>query len=357
MLEKPLWVFDGHNDTLTRIYRAGADAGAAFLTGGLDGHLDVPRARQGGLAGGLFAIFTPPPPESPEVDQAYGVTFTADGYRAAERSPIDAAYARAFTDANLDLAQRLANDSHGQVRIVTSVAELQQCLDDGQLALVLHLEGAEAIHADLSNLEAYYQRGVRSLGLVWSRPNAFGYGVPFRFPDLPDIGPGLTDAGKRLVRACNDLGILIDLAHLNEKGFWDVAACSNVPLVVTHADVHALCPSTRNLTDLQIEAIADSGGVMGINFETLNTHPQASFEQDVPLTQITAHINYVRDLVGIDHVAFGSDFDGADMPTPLKDVAGLPRLIEALRAEGYSQRDVEKVAYANWRRVLQATWK
>ncbi|MBK9750690.1 MAG: dipeptidase [Chloroflexi bacterium] len=349
-------VFDGHNDTLTRVYRGGAPAESAFLHGTLAGHMDVPRAQQGGLRGGFFAIFTPPPPGSPELDQTYGVTFTAEGYIAAERSPIDPDYARAFTDANLDLAYGLASQSQGEVRIALTVADLEASIQANTLALVLQLEGAEAIHPDLSNLEAYYERGVRSIGVVWSRPNAFGYGVPFRFPDTPNIGDGLTEAGKRLVTACNDLGILLDLAHLNEVGFFEVAALSRAPLVVTHADVHAICPSTRNLTDGQLKAIGDSGGVVGINFETNNTHPKSSFEQDVPLTQITAHINYVRDLVGIDHVAFGSDFDGADMPLALGDVGGLPKLLTALRAEGYSQSDLEKVAYRNWLRVLRETW-
>src|SRR5690606_28026338 len=140
--------------------------------------------------------------------------------------------------------------------------------------MVLALEGAEAIRVDLSNLASWYDRGVRSLGLVWSRPNVFGEGVPFRFPHGPDTGAGLTGAGKALVEACNALGILVDLAHLNEQGFRDVAALSRAPLVVTHADVHAICPSTRNLTDAQIDAVAASGGVIGINFETGNTHPR-----------------------------------------------------------------------------------
>ena len=188
-------------------------------------------------------------------------------------------------------------------------------------------------------------------------PNAFSYGVPFRFPHSPDTGLGLTDSGKRLVQECNRLGILIDLAHLNEKGFWDVVGLSSAPLVVTHADVYAICPSTRNLTDEQIDAIGKSGGVIGINFETLNTHPHSDPNPDVPLTQITRHIDYIVEQIGIDHVAFGSDFDGADMPNELKDVSGLPKLINLLQEQGYDQAALEKIAYKNWLRVLRDTWK
>ncbi len=347
-------VFDGHNDMLTR-----ADMEIRSFLEGMEnatGHLDLPRAKHGGLGGGMFAIFTPAPPDSPERDNMYGVTFTDKGYDVSERSPIDQAYAAAYSNQIIDFAYRLEARSNNAVKIATSVKQIEQCFASDTLAMVLTLEGAEAIKPDLSNLEFYFQKGIRSLGLVWSRPNAFGKGVPFRFPHSPDTGTGLTDAGTALVKACNNLGIMVDLAHLNERGFFDVAAISSAPLVVTHADVYAICPSTRNLTDDQIDAVAASGGVIGINFEPINTHPQASIDQDVPLTQITAHIDYIADRVGIDHVAFGSDFDGADMPRALKDSSGLPALIEQLRRQGYDQPALEKVAYKNWLRVFEATW-
>src|SRR5690606_11422817 len=354
---KRMIVFDGHNDTLTTIYSPAPGKERSFFAESSIGHVDLPRARSGGLAGGLFAIFTPPPPNSPERDPMHGVTFTEQGYIVTERNPIEPSYAQTYTDEVINFAFRLEQESRGEVAIVKTYAYLARCLQQNRFAIVLHLEGAEAIEADLSNLMDYYQKGVRSLGLVWSRPNVFGYGVPFRFPHSPDIGPGLTDAGKRLVQACNRLGILIDLAHLNEKGFWDVAALSSAPLVVTHADVYAICPSTRNLTNEQIDAIGKSGGVIGINFETLNTHPNSDPNPDVPLTQITRHIDYIVERIGVEHVAFGSDFDGADMPNDLRDVTGLPKLIDLLQTQGYDQEALEKIAYRNWLRVLQATWK
>ena len=125
----------------------------------------------------------------------------------------------------------------------------------GSLAAVLHIEGAEAIDPELDALEVLHAAGLRSLGPVWSRPNLFGHGVPFRFPSSPDTGPGLTDAGKALVRACNELRLMLDLSHLNEAGFWDVAALSQAPLVASHSNAHALCPCSRNLTDKQLDAI------------------------------------------------------------------------------------------------------
>jgi microsomal dipeptidase-like Zn-dependent dipeptidase len=132
---------------------------------------------------------------------------------------------------------------------------------------------AEAIDPNFELLDVLYAAGLRSLGPVWSRSNAFGHGVPFLCPSSPDTGPGLTDVGKELTRACNRLRILIDLSHLNERGFWDVAAISKAPLVATHSNAHALSPHSRNLTDKQLTAIGETGGMVGVNFATSYLRP------------------------------------------------------------------------------------
>jgi len=350
-------IFDGHNDTLTHLYILEEGDTRPFFDDSERSQINLPRARQGDLGGGFFAIYTSPPLNHPEIDPLYGVTFTEEGYITSERSPIDPEYAEEFTDTIIDYAEAIEAESEGSVKIVKTFRDLTHCLDNDIFAMLLHLEGAEAIREDLSNLEDYYWRGVRSIGLVWSRANAFGHGVPFIYLSGPDTGPGLTDAGKELVRACNGLGIMIDMAHLNEAGFWEVAEISNRPLVVTHADVWSICRSSRNLTDDQIDAIGESGGVIGINFEAMNTSPTSSVDQDVPLTQITAHIDYIVNRVGIDHVAFGSDFDGADLPHALHDVTGLPALVETLREGGYNEDAIHKITVGNWLRVLKATWR
>jgi membrane dipeptidase len=125
----------------------------------------------------------------------------------------------------------------------------------------MHIEGAEAIGEELGELEVLYAAGLRSIGPVWSRPNIFGHGVPFRFPADPEQGPGLTEAGKALVKRCNELGVLVDLSHMNAEGFRDIAGISTKPLVATHSNVHALSNSSRNLMDWQLDAIRESGGV------------------------------------------------------------------------------------------------
>jgi membrane dipeptidase len=351
-------IFDGHNDTLTELYSPEDEGGRSFLARSDEGHLDLPRARDGGMVGGIFAIYTPPPEGSPERDLEYGLTITDDGYEIAPFSPLEHQYAKEYTDAVIDSLYRLEEEADGAVGLARTHQDLERNLREGVLSIVVHLEGAVAIKEDVSNLEAYYEQGVRSLGLVWSRPNVFGWGVPFRFPHSPDIGPGLTDAGKRLVRECNRLGVLIDLAHINEKGFWDVAELSDAPLVVSHAAVYALCPSSRNLTDEQIDAIGETNGVLGVIFSTGMLRADGKRDVDsVPLADLVRHFDYVVERTGVDHVALGSDFDGTTVPQEIRDVTGLPGLIEALRDGGYDEDSLEKIAYRNWFRVLKDSWR
>jgi membrane dipeptidase len=349
-------IFDGHNDTLTECFSPEKGEQRSFLEHSETGHLDLPRARAGGLKGGMFAIFTPPPPNSPDRDMLSGVTVTEQGYEVRPRQPVEYAYARGFTNAMIAYAHHLEEEAGSQLALVRSYADLPRLLAEDKLAMILHIEGAEAVGEDLSDLERYYQQGVRSLGLVWSRPNAFGDGVPFRFPGSPDTGPGLTDAGKRLIQACSRRGILVDLAHLNEKGFWDAAKTLEKPLVVSHTAVHAICPSTRNLTDAQIEAVARSGGLVGIMFEPMNILPSGKPDDKATLADLVRHIDYVARRVGVDYVGLGSDMDGAQMPLDFKDATALPNLVGLLKEKGYQGKDLEKILYKNWFRVIQAAW-
>jgi membrane dipeptidase len=251
---------------------------------------------------------------------------------------------------------RLEAESAGAAKVVRTAAELRQCLADGTFAMELHFEGAEAIDPEFDALEVYYRAGLRSLGITWSRPNRFGYGVPFQFPASPDTGPGLTDLGKALVRECNQLGIMIDLSHLNEAGFWDVAAISEAPLVATHSNVHAICASTRNLTERQLDAIRDSEGMVGLNFNCGFLHPEGNRGSDLDLGVMVDHLDALIERLGDDKVGFGSDFDGATMPEGVRDVSMLPNLIEAMHTRGYDDATIRKIAYGNWLRVMELTW-
>ena len=354
----PLPVFDGHNDTLLHLALKSPGSEGEFLTG-RDGHLDLPKARAGGLAGGMFAMFPPSTrwnkkiewrelgPDGPRKDQGWDVPLAK---RLRQPTALNAVVAM------LASLLRLERISAGQVRMVTDQEQLRSAVDQGVLAAVVHMEGAEAIKDDFRTLDVLYEAGLRSIGPVWSRPNAFGHGVPFNFPDSPDIGPGLTRLGKELVRRCNEMGIVVDLSHLNEKGFWDVVDLSNAPIVASHSGAWTLCPSPRNLTDDQLRAIGDSGGIVGVNFARAFLREDGLEDPPTTVGEIVRHVVYVAEVIGVDHVGLGSDFDGTQIPQDMKDASGLPILLEAMRSQGIRGDDLKKIAHGNWLRVLNATW-
>jgi membrane dipeptidase len=265
-----------------------------------------------------------------------------------------AAHADALTDTLAMVARLRRLARAGGIRLVRDGRELDAAVADGVVAAVLHVEGAEPIGPALDELEVLYAAGLRSLGLAWSRPNRFATGVPFEFPGSPDQGPGLSAAGRELVAACGELGVLVDCSHLNERGFWDVAELTDGPLVVSHANAHRLSASPRNLTDEQLRALGERAGVVGLNFHVGYVRADGEDDEDTPLEQLAAHAAHIAELAGVDALALGSDFDGATMPAPLADVSRLPALLDALRAAGFGDDDLAKIAWDNWRRVLGA---
>ena len=344
-------IFDGHNDAVQHIFEY-REGGRDFLARSDSGHLDLPRAEEGGMVGGLFAMFAKPerPPEG-------DFTKTVGGYEVRLADPLDPVYARNRIDAQFDALNRVVTRAAGKIRWETSVDGIEAGSRDGVFTIVLHMEGAEAIGPDLHELEDFYSIGLRSLGPVWSRPNIFGHGVPFAYPRSPDIGPGLTNMGRELVRACNRLGIMVDVSHINERGFWDIASTSTAPLVATHACAHVVCRSTRNLTDRQLDAIRESGGIVGFNLSVCDVRPDANLDENTPIDTIVQHLIYLVDRLGEDHVGLGSDFDGAVMPRPVKDVSCFPNLISSLREHGFNEDTLRKIAFDNWMRVFRLSWR
>jgi membrane dipeptidase len=339
-------IFDGHNDALTR------DDHALIADGRPGGHLDLPRMREAGLRGAIFAVFTPS-----DDDDDHVVVPRSDGVTEfAYALPVSVERAAAYATA---AAGRLvALERVGHVRLARAVADLDRAHGgDGPPVAVLHLEGGEAIDPGLEALELWYEAGLRSLGPVWSRANAFAHGVPFISPSSPDHGPGLTEAGKALVRRCAELGILVDVSHLNEAGFWDLAGLDAGPIVASHSGAHALCAASRNLTDEQLDAIGRSGGLVGIVFACPFLRPDFADDPDTPVELIAQHARYAADRIGVEHVALGSDFDGATIPAELGGVQGLPALLEVLRSVGgFTDAELDAIAWGNWRRVLGEWW-
>lgn len=319
-------IVDGHNDLVLHRWR-----GEPTM------HVDLADAAHADFSGGFFALYVPSPRVADPPEAPYALPLP---------EPIPHETAAAVAE------ELFATLCELPVRRATSATDFAP----GQVTAIVHMEGAEPIASDLSNLESWYERGLRSIGLTWSRPNEFAEGVPFRFPGDPDTGDGLTAAGRELVAACNRLGILVDVSHLNAAGFGDVARLSDAPLVATHSNAHALCPASRNLTDAQLDAIGESGGIVGVNFAVTFLRADGAQVRETPLTEIVRHVEYIAERIGVDHVAFGSDFDGAVVPDELGGIVGLPKLVGALHEAGFDNDDVEKITHRNWQRVLRATW-
>lgn len=330
-------IFDGHNDILLRLWMNGDAEGKGFVEG-MDTHIDANKAKAGGLAGGFFAIFTPQQ--------------NASGEAILGTDPITMATAQHATDAMIATFQSLCRAHPQIIRQCHNKEDIEAAMAAGIMAAVLHIEGAEAIAPDLSNLDHYYQQGLRSIGPVWSRSNAFGHGVPFDFPGSPDQGTGLTQAGKNLIRACDEMGIMIDLSHLNEAGFWNIASLTSRPLIATHSNAHALSPSPRNLTDQQLAAIAESGGLVGLNFASGFLREDGEKTADTALEVMIRHLDHLLDHLGEDGVALGSDFDGAVIPKAIGTATGLPNLITAMTDAGYGKALIAKICHQNWLNMI-----
>lgn len=344
-------VFDGHNDVLLRLSTSGGRAAVPGFITGQSGHIDLPRARRAGFAGGFFAMFVTSPSGTGDLFEQMN--------RPAYDLPLPAPISQPEA-LNVVLGQAallLEMQRAGAVRICRSTADIRAALTGSRIAAVLHLEGAEAIGPDLHALDVLHAAGLRSLGPVWSRPTIFAEGVPFRFPSTGDTGGGLTGPGRDLIRRCNDLGILIDLSHMTERGFWDVAGISAAPLVATHSNAHALCPHARNLTDAQLDAIAASDGMVGLNFATAFLRQDGRMQPDVPLETLLRHLDHLIGRLGEDRVGLGSDFDGAQLPDAIGDVTGLCALRGAMRDHGYDAALMARLCHGNWLRLLDRTWK
>jgi membrane dipeptidase len=345
---KSIPVFDGHNDVLLRLWlKKNKSAAQHFIQGDGLGHIDLPRLQNGGFIGGLFAVFSPASDDDLPDDDDLNPPLAGQLSRSS---------AVKSSQAMLGILDEIVELSDGSVRICQTVAEIREAHAAGVIATVIHIEGAEAISANLGELDDLYARGLRSLGPVWSRPNVFGHGVPFRFPSSPDTGPGLTEAGKALVKACNAKRILVDVSHLNEEGFWDVNRITNAPLVASHSNAHSVAASSRNLTDDQIRAIGESSGLIGVNFATGFIRPDGAWNRNTPAEMMLRHFDHLLKLAGEDCVGFGSDFDGARVPNFISDAGGVPKLIESMAAHGYGDQLIRKIAGENWLRVLDKTW-
>jgi membrane dipeptidase len=342
-------IFDGHNDVLSLQMKSGKGARQKF-SDGYSAHIDLPKSKVGGFGGGFFAIYIPSPDNTSSDDGG----MRQPQYDLPLPDPVSHADAKPVMLAQAQILRDLEAD--GALKVCTKTSEIRECLDSGLMAAIMHIEGAEGIDTNLDMLGEMYDLGLRSLGPVWSRPTAFGHGVPFRYPSDGETGDGLTNAGKDLVRECNRLGIMLDLSHLNAAGVRDIARISDAPLVATHSNCYEISPHSRNLTDEQLAMIKDSDGMVGLNFAVAFLRPDGQMI-DVGFDVMMRHLDHLITHLGEDRVGLGSDFDGAQMPAGIGDIAGLPNLRGAMRQHGIDEPLMAKLCHENWLSLLDRTWK
>jgi membrane dipeptidase len=329
-----------------------------------DGHIDLPRAIDGGLDAQIFAVWVSP--QMPET--------------------LAAARARAMIDA---LHEQARKHPHG-MEIALRGADVRRIVTEGKLAAVIGIEGGHLIGEDLDALRDFYDRGVRCMTLTWMNTN--------RWADSSDGEPahgGLTEFGRSVVREMDRLGMIIDCAHVSEKTLLDVLATTKSPVIVSHSCMRALVDIPRNVSDDALRAVRKNGGVVCVNFfpgfldkayydrvsalwaeyraRAAELAPQyggdygkawSSFEEEfrkrvgeippVPLSALIDHIDHAIEIAGVDHVGLGSDFDGiSTCPVGLEDVSKLPAVTEELVKRGYSDKDIRKILGGNLLRLIE----
>ncbi len=285
-----------------------------------EGHVDLPRLQEGGVDVQFFACYVPVP-----YQRHAAVT-----------------HAMARLDQLLLLEEKQPQD----FMLIRQAEDVLKAKAAGKIGGIAGLEGAEALDGEIGLLRQYYRLGVRNLGLAWNYRNAACDGVAER-----RTGGGLTEFGVQVVEQCNELGILIDVSHLSPAGVDDVLSITQHPVIASHSNAAALCDHPRNLTDAQLEAIAASGGVVGVTF--VNSFLRKDNPEEASLDDVIAHIEHMVRVMGEDHVGLGSDFDGCTPPKDLADVTRYPAITQALLERGFSETAVRKILGGNYLRVLE----
>lgn len=238
-------------------------------------------------------------------------------------------------------------ENNQYIALARNHAELQQNQENGKISAFLTIEEGGALKGDLVNLRNFYRLGVRLITLTWNYPNEIGY--PNVLPDCCERG--LTPFGREVIAEMNQLGMLIDVSHLSNQGFFDVASLTKKPFVASHSNAWAVTAHPRNLTDEMIKVLATKGGVMGINFEK-------SFLGSAPISRVedmVLHIQHIYKVGGSEVIAIGSDFDGISSELELAHAGEMNKLVDALRKTGFSQAEIDKICWKNAFRVIKDT--
>jgi len=350
-------IVDGHIDVPYRLKSEWEDVSKATD----DGNFDYPRAKEGGLNAPFMSIYIPT-----EYQKSGG--------------------AKALADSLIDMVYKIAEKHHNKFAMATSPKEIQQNFNDSLISFAMGMENGAPIGSDLSNIQYFYNRGIRYITLTHGKDNKIGDSSY----DNSHTHGGLTDFGKKVVKEMNRVGIMVDVSHISDDTFYDVMEVSEAPVIASHSSARHFTPGfERNMNDEMIKLLAKNNGVIMVNFgsdfldeETRENseglrdrimekikaeglepgsdeakkrykelHEQEYHFSDVQ--KVADHIDHIVDLVGIDHVGIGSDFDGVGntLPVGLKDVSAYPNLFDELLDRGYSPEDIQQIASGNVFRV------
>lgn len=236
----------------------------------------------------------------------------------------------------LELADCLLNEisaNNATIGLALSYGDIVDLNQKGKVAALLSLEGGEPLAGQISMLRNFYRLGVRLIGLTWSFQNELGFGIR----ENPNLG--LTEFGFKVVEEANSLGMLVDVSHLNNAGFYDVIETSRKPIIASHSNSKFVWPHRRNLDDKQIKLIGENGGAIGINFT-----PQFLAEEDAGIDDVIRHIEHISSITGFERIGLGSDFDGMERaPKGLEDVTQLPMLTKRMMEKDIKVKDVQNV--------------
>ncbi|RNC28992.1 MAG: hypothetical protein AWM53_00912 [Candidatus Dichloromethanomonas elyunquensis] len=314
-----IWIADGHCDSLGDL----TDGKRDLQKSAYFGHWDIMKAKEANIGLQFFAAY---------IESEY------KPFLAMQRGL-----------QHIEAARRFIDHSQDEVFLVSCSDDLQYLGKNGKIGLLLHVEGGEILAENIFMLDIIYRLGVRSLGLTWNQRNAIADGIGER-----QSSGGLSQFGLNVISKMNELGMIIDVSHINKAGFWDVLHHSNSPVIASHSCAQTLCQHPRNLDDEQLKALAGSKGVVGINFckDFLCESGEANMDD------IVKHICHIAEVAGIDTVGFGSDFDGIpSTPDGFENVSKYPLLIEKLYQRSFSMMEIEKICHGNFVRVLQNVLK
>ena len=356
-------VVDTHNDILTQVMERGValDTDLTGIT-----YSDLDRWKKGGLDVQFFSVWS-------------------DGNQA---NPFQ------FALRQMDTLDAVAKRNLEKIAEVSNSKELYKVVKQHKIAAMFGIEGGHQIENDLSKLDSLYKRGARYMTLTWNNSTPWATSA-FDETFTKDLQhKGLTDFGRQVVQRMNALGMMVDISHVGKQTFWDVINTTTKPVIASHSSVYNICPHQRNLKDDQIKAIAKNGGVIQVNFYSGFLDSTYTRKKDIffvkhksesdslsksgmsenmvenymfsnsrnevqalrpPFSLLMQHIEYIINLVGVDYVGLGSDFDGIESsPLQLDDVTSYPLITKALVEKGYSEKDIDKILGGNLLRVLKA---